>query len=65
MMNIDLISKHFGGDIAMARAIGVTVGAISQWRTAGSIPRLRQYQIEVITAGLFQASSNGKKRKRA
>lgn len=54
-MDIDKLSKYFGGDAALANALGVTQGAISQWRSAKAIPKMRVYQIQILTAGKFRA----------
>lgn len=40
-----------GSQRELARRLGVTEGAVSQWVTAGRIPELRAYQIQVISAG--------------
>jgi hypothetical protein len=64
-MDLDRVSEHFGGDASLAAALRVTVGAISQWRTAGRIPDLRQYQIQVLTLGRFTASPMAKASKAA
>lgn len=45
--------NHFKTTVALARALGVTPSAISQW---GERPPLgRQYQIEVRTGGALRA----------
>lgn len=54
-MDLEKVSEHFGGDISLSLALGVTQGAISQWRGNGKIPPLRQYQIQVLTMGRFVA----------
>jgi transcriptional repressor of cell division inhibition gene dicB len=48
MLKSDVI-KHFGGQGATARALGITKGAVSQWPDI--VPRGSAYQVEVITAG--------------
>jgi len=58
-MDIHKIIKHFGGTPKVCKALGVTKGAVSQWRQDG-IPLLRQYQIEVLTGGKFTAARNRK-----
>jgi len=47
------VLAHFGTQEDMAKALGCARSAISQWR--GVFPRLRAYQIEVVTAGRFKA----------
>ena len=53
-MDLDKIIEYFGGTPKTCDALDVTKGAISQWRTEG-IPKLRQFQIETLTAGKFKA----------
>ena len=43
----DLIPAVFANTKAMCDALGVTKGAISQWRQSG-IPELRVYQIRAV-----------------
>lgn len=43
---------YYGSAHALARALGVTDGAVSQWET---IPILRQFQLEVLTQGKLMA----------
>lgn len=40
-----------GSQTELARRLGVTESAVSQWVSAGIIPELRAYQIQVISAG--------------
>lgn len=51
--------EHFGGTAETCAALGVTKGAISQWRSDG-IPELRQFQIETLTNGKFKAERQPK-----
>lgn len=53
-MDIDKVIEHYGGTSETCDALGVTKGAISQWRKDG-IPELRQFQIETLTDGKFKA----------
>lgn len=53
-MDIEKVIEHFGGPQETCLALGVTKGAISQWRTDG-VPELRQFQIEALTGGRFKA----------
>jgi hypothetical protein len=53
-MDIQKVVDHFGGTHETCAALGVTKGAVSQWRTDG-IPPMRQYQIEALTMGKFRA----------
>ncbi len=58
-MNLDKVIEHFGGTKEACEALGVTKGAISQWRADG-IPELRQFQIETLTKGKFKAARTPK-----
>ena len=53
-MDLEKVIEYFGGTDETCEALGVTKGAISQWRQDG-IPELRQFQIEVLTKGKFKA----------
>lgn len=44
-----------GSQKELARRLGVTEGAVSQWVKAGRIPVMRAYQIQVISAGAVVA----------
>ncbi|SDI28514.1 DNA-binding transcriptional regulator Cro [Vreelandella titanicae] len=53
MKTIDAI-KHFGGKkIDLAKALGLSPSAITQW--GDDVPLLRQYQLERITKGALKA----------
>ena len=50
------VIEHFGGQQKMvAQALGITIGAVSQWVTGGRVPMGRQWQIEAITRGKLRA----------
>ena len=53
-MDIESVIRYFGKTVDTCNALGVTKGAISQWRQDG-IPPMRQYQIEALTKGKFKA----------
>lgn len=44
---------HYGSQAALARALGVHRAAINGW--GETIPIGRQFQLEVLTAGLLKA----------
>lgn len=44
--------RHFGSITNLAKALGVSKQAVSQWKV---IPDGRQYQLEVITEGKLLA----------
>lgn len=54
-MTPDELIAHFGGLSAAARALGVKPPSVSEWKAAGRVPRVRQYQIEVVTDGALRA----------
>lgn len=45
--------KHFKGEAGLAKALGLTVPAVYQWKTFP--PDVRQLQIERITEGKLKA----------
>ncbi|WP_112039499.1 Cro/CI family transcriptional regulator [Escherichia coli] len=49
-MKPEELIRHFGSVEKAAAGVGVTLGAVYQWLTAGEIPSLRQSDIEVRTA---------------
>lgn len=51
---IELV-RHFGTQAALARAMGVSPSAISQWVRRNSIPAEHAITIERITEGKFRA----------
>ena len=51
-MNKQTAVDYFGSARALAKALDISEGAVSQWE---SIPILRQYQLEVLTGGKLQA----------
>ena len=55
-MNPQELIAHFGTQAAAARALGLTWAAIYLWQKRGSIPYLRQLQIEQVTAGALKAA---------
>ncbi|MCT8874176.1 Cro/CI family transcriptional regulator [Shewanella xiamenensis] len=44
---------HFGSQVKLAAAIGVSQAAISKW--PDDVPELRAYQIELLTKGKLKA----------
>lgn len=56
-MTLDQVFVYFGAPSqeALAKQIGVSQGAISQWKKAGEIPVFRQIQIEMLTSGELKA----------
>jgi hypothetical protein len=63
MKKSDVI-KHFGTLRAVAQAVGVTEGAVGQWKE--DLPIARQAHIEILTSGALKADVPGRgKHKRA
>lgn len=54
-MTIDQALQHFGGIPKLARALGVAPASVYDWLNAGSVPEVRQYQIELATRGALKA----------
>lgn len=54
MHSFEEVLRHFEGISGLARTLGVTTQAISQWK--GEIPENRAYQIEVLSKGHFKAT---------
>ncbi|MGL6122109.1 MAG: Cro/CI family transcriptional regulator [Shewanella sp.] len=52
-MKKDLAIAHFGSQMKLAKAIGVTQAAISKW--PDDVPELRAYQIERVTGCKLKA----------
>lgn len=51
-MDKDSAVKHYKSAYRLAKALGITSSAVTQWET---IPRLRQFQIEAQTNGALKA----------
>lgn len=56
-MKFEQVIKHFGSQLATAKALGTTQPNVSNWKSRGSIPHIRQLQIEHITKGKLKAQS--------
>ena len=53
-MTLNETLEHFKvGPSALAKKLGVTPGAVSQWKE--KIPETRQWQIELMTGGALKA----------
>jgi len=53
---VDDIIDWAGSQTALANLLGVSRGAVSQWRAAGGIPAVRAVQLERMTSGKFRAA---------
>jgi len=45
----DAVKKFDGSARKMAEALGVSVPAVQYWKSTGTIPAVRVFQIEVLT----------------
>jgi DNA-binding transcriptional regulator YdaS (Cro superfamily) len=54
-MDINKVIKHFGSQVALAKAISATQPAISNWKKRNKIPALQQLRIEAATGGKVKA----------
>lgn len=52
MTYTDVLS-HYGTQVAIAKALGITQSTVSSW--GGIVPAKYQYQLEVITEGAMRA----------
>jgi DNA-binding transcriptional regulator YdaS (Cro superfamily) len=52
---MEKIIEWFGSQRALAAALGVTDGAVSQWVADGQLPPYRALQIERLTNGELKA----------
>lgn len=52
-MKTDQAVSHFGSKKKLADALGITPSAVTLWGDV--IPRLRQFQIQLLTCGDLQA----------
>ena len=64
-MDVETVIMYFGGITATARALGVAAPSVSEWRKTGRVPRMRQYQIQVLTRGKLTMPEPAKPAKRA
>lgn len=51
-MKKDDAIRHFGGNSALAEALGISPSSVSEWGEL--VPELRAYQLQVMTAGLLR-----------
>ncbi len=55
-MDTDTAVQHYGSRAKLALALGISQAAISMWH--GSVPALRQLQLERLTGGVLKADSD-------
>lgn len=54
-MKFHEVLKLFGTQTNMAKQLDVTRQATTEWKRTDNIPRMRQYQIELLTKGKLRA----------
>ncbi|RDH41423.1 Cro/Cl family transcriptional regulator [Zooshikella ganghwensis] len=54
-MHINQAVEYFGNKISIAKALGISSASISKW--GEKVPKLRAYQLQVITNGALKADS--------
>ena len=57
MITLQEAIDFYGSQAALARALEITPGAVHIWKLAGRLPRLRQFQLEVVTKGKLKAGA--------
>lgn len=55
MKKADVVN-YFGNEVKVAKALGITKGAVNQW--SDRIPLARAYQIEKITKGALKVDGD-------
>jgi hypothetical protein len=54
-MTIKNVLAYFGGRTAASIALGVSYEAVRNWDEADCIPKLREFQIQVVSKNTFIA----------
>ena len=49
---------YYGNQVELAKALGVTKQAITQWKETGILPIGRAYQMQVVTGGDMEVDPN-------
>lgn len=52
---IKLVVEHFGSQSELAKALGVSRSAVTQWCEIGAFPPQRCFEIEKVSNGKFKA----------
>jgi len=55
MTKLQELIDLFGGQSALARSLGVSDAAVSQWMADGALPSRRAIEVERLTQGAFRA----------
>lgn len=56
-MTVDQVIEHFDGISNVAKALGISYQAVREWKTNGDVPEGRQWQIQAMTEGALQVST--------
>jgi len=48
-MKFEQVIKHFGSQVAVAKALKIRQPTVSMWRARGRVPELQQLKIEKLT----------------
>jgi hypothetical protein len=49
------LRQHFGFQVAISRAVGISEQAVSRWFRRDRVPLGRQYEIQILTGGKLRA----------
>jgi len=61
-MQINHVLEHFGkSQTKLAQALDIAQSNIARWVKSGEIPKLRQYQIQLLTKGKLKADAKAQK----
>lgn len=52
-MTFNEVLRHFGSQAAIARALNISEQAVSRYAAQDRIPTGRQYELQVLTGGIF------------
>ena len=57
-MKTDDVIECFGGRDALKERLGISRQVLEHWERRGTVPRWREFQIQVATLGRLQAGVN-------
>jgi predicted transcriptional regulator len=57
-MTLDQLFKHYGTQVAVADALGVSQPCVSNWVKRGRIPPMQQLKVQMLTDGKLKADKN-------
>ena len=62
-MRKEVVIKHFGTEVAVAEALGISRQAVNKW--PDTVPEGVAYKLQVMTAGLLRVDPNDYPKERA